>query len=103
MAQTIADLYLPDNDVTEVVLDMGKKIEIGPLWQRAIDETAATLQRNDPLPSYRSRRMEGGRLVLECDTIDYATNLAMLRNLIPRFEITPVCVIGVPKVIENGM
>lgn len=101
--KTIADLYLPGKDVTEIVLDMGKKVNMGPLWQRQIDEIAATLQRNDPLPSYRSRRVEGSRLILECDEIDYATNLAMLKDLIPRFEMTPVCVIGVPKVIENGI
>lgn len=103
MTQTIADLYLPGADVTEVVLGIGGKIKFASMWQYEIDKIASTLKKNDPLPSYRNMRKEGNRLVLECEEIDYATNLAMLKKFIPGDGITPLCVIGVPKIAENGI
>jgi len=99
--RSVADLYLPESGIEEVVLDVAGKLELSPIIKDAVSKVADSLQRNETMVSYRGRRSNGGKLVLECDEIDYATNLAMLKGLIPREGLMPVCVLGVPEITEG--
>lgn len=97
----IADLYLPESGIREVVLDIGRQRRLSPAHKDIVFRVGEKLQRNERLPSYRSRRVQGDRLVLECDEIDYATNLAMLKGEIPREGLMPVGTLGVPEIKEG--
>lgn len=97
----VADLYLPESGTEEVVLDVGGKLELSPTVKDAVSRVSDSLQRNETMVSYRGRRSNGGKLVLECDEIDYATNLAMLKGLIPREGLTPVGALGLPEITEG--
>ncbi|MFH0889549.1 MAG: hypothetical protein V1836_00185 [Candidatus Aenigmatarchaeota archaeon] len=97
-----SELYVPERGVKDVVLDVAGKLKLGNNESEKIARLAADIERNDRLPSYRSSRIKGNSIVLECYETDYATNLAMLKGEIPSESVKPICVIGIPE-LRNGV
>ncbi|MBI4177428.1 MAG: hypothetical protein HY516_03595 [Candidatus Aenigmarchaeota archaeon] len=101
MPKAIGDLYVPEASITEVVLDVGDKLSIGPLWADKVKRLADSLPRNERMPAYRSYEIKKGKLVLQCDETDYATYLASVKGEIPEARSMPMGVIGVPRSMGN--
>ncbi len=102
MVEAIGGLFIPD-EIDEVVLDVGKKLIVGPLWLDTVKEIADGLPRNERMPAYISHKIRGHRLVLQCYETDYATYLASTRGEIPESASMPIGVLGVPKVAEDAI